>query len=598
VKAIMVMFDSLNRRMLPPYGDSWVHAPNFSRLAKRSAVFDSCFVGSMPCIPARRELHTGRYNFLHRSWGPLEPFDDSMPELLKKNGVYTHLATDHQHYFEDGGATYHHRYNTWEFFRGQEGDCWKGEVHNPDIPENIRRLKKPIWRQDWVNRQYIQDEQDYPQAQTFAAGLEFIRKNYQQDRWFLQIETFDPHEPFFVPQRFLDLYPHEYRGPHFDWPDYALVTETEEQVRHLQYQYAALVSMCDEHLGKVLDLMDELDLWEDTLLIVTTDHGILLGERETWLKNIQPLYNEIAQIPLFIWDPRSRTAGERRSSLVQTIDIAPTILEFFNIPRPLDMQGEPLVEAIDSDSPVREAALFGYHGGHINVTDRRYVYMRGPARGDNEPLFQYTLMPTHIKSMFSVDELQNIQLAEPFSFTKGCRTMKIAGMGTIVVPNPFLYGTQLFDLESDPRQENPIHDPEVELRLLKQMIALMQENETPAEQYERMGLPPSGEVNESHLALEQDRPTGDYIGTTKVAWQGQGEKMFHTLLHLIPYPVQRQVCLRFEAGLRQEGYTELDEDLTSALMLRAAPAGMEQSLKLFAELVVKTSKRASAGGGE
>ena len=114
---------SLNRHMLPPYGNDWLHAPNFERLAQRSTTFDNYYVGSMPCIPARRDLHTGRYNFLHRSWGPIEPFDDSMPQILKENDVYTHLATDHHHYFEDGGCTYHHRYNTWFFARGQEGDA-------------------------------------------------------------------------------------------------------------------------------------------------------------------------------------------------------------------------------------------------------------------------------------------------------------------------------------------------------------------------------------------------------------------------------------------------------------------------------------------
>ncbi|MEU3958158.1 sulfatase-like hydrolase/transferase, partial [Streptomyces achromogenes] len=106
MKAVMVMFDSLNRHMLPPYGGpEWVHAPNFARLAARTVTYDTCYAGSMPCMPARRELHTGRHNFLHRGWGPLEPFDDSMPELLKQNGVHTHLVSDHQHYWEDGGAT-------------------------------------------------------------------------------------------------------------------------------------------------------------------------------------------------------------------------------------------------------------------------------------------------------------------------------------------------------------------------------------------------------------------------------------------------------------------------------------------------------------
>src|SRR5437660_505511 len=153
MKAIFVCFDTLNRHMLPPYGGDWVHAPNFSRLAERSVTFDNAYVGSMPCIPARRELHTGRYNFL--------------------------------------------------------------------------------------------------------------RTNRDQDNWFLQIETFDPHEPFYTQEHYKALYPHRYGGPHFDWPDYARVSESPEQVEHLRYEYAALVSMCDHYLGQVLDAMDKLALWED-----------------------------------------------------------------------------------------------------------------------------------------------------------------------------------------------------------------------------------------------------------------------------------------------------------------------------------------------
>lgn len=108
MRAIFVLFDTLNRRFLPPYGATEVIAPNFTDLAERAVTFDNAYGGSMPCMPARRELHTGRHNFLHRGWGPLEPFDDSVPELLKKAGVYTHLVTDHRPYWTDGGATYYH----------------------------------------------------------------------------------------------------------------------------------------------------------------------------------------------------------------------------------------------------------------------------------------------------------------------------------------------------------------------------------------------------------------------------------------------------------------------------------------------------------
>ena len=78
MKAVVVMFDSLNRHLLSPYGCEWTHTPNFKRLAERTVTFDKSYVCSMPCMPARRDFHTGRPNFLHRSWGPLEPFDDSV----------------------------------------------------------------------------------------------------------------------------------------------------------------------------------------------------------------------------------------------------------------------------------------------------------------------------------------------------------------------------------------------------------------------------------------------------------------------------------------------------------------------------------------
>jgi len=351
MKAIMLMFDSLNRRFLPPYGCDHVIAPNFQRLADRAVTFDNCYVGSMPCMPARRELHTGRYNFLHRSWGPLEPFDDSAPELLKNSGVYTHLASDHYHYWEEGGCTYHTRYSSWEISRGQEGDPWKGQVRDPEIPEHLGQA----WRQDVVNRQYLTDEAAQPQAVTFARGMEFLRNNHREDNWLLHMETFDPHEPFFTQQKYKDLYPHDYTGPQFDWPAYRRVEQEPHQVAYCRHNYAALVSMCDAYLGRVLALMDELGLWDDTMLIVNTDHGFLLGEHDWWAKCAQPFYNEVAHAPLFIWDPRSRRQGERRQALVQTIDLPATLLEAFGVERPPDMQGVPLAETIASVRPARRA---------------------------------------------------------------------------------------------------------------------------------------------------------------------------------------------------------------------------------------------------
>ena len=167
------------------------------------------------------------------------------------------------------------------------------------------------------------------------------------------------------------------------------------------------------------------------------------------------------------------------------IDLPATLLDYFDLPAPPDMQGQPLRDAIAADAPVREAALFGIHGGHVNCTNGRYVYMRAPANPQNAPLYEYTLMPMHIRSRFSTDELQDVQLAEPFSFTKGCRTMKIPARAWV---DAHSYGTLLFDVEADPQQLNPLDSPQIEAQMSAAMVRLMHENDSPPEQFERLGL--------------------------------------------------------------------------------------------------------------
>ena len=501
-RSIVLMYDSLNRHMLPPYGDTVVDAPNFARLAAKAVTFDNFYAGSMPCIPARRELHTGRYNFLHRSWGPLEPFDDSMPQILKEHGIYTHLVSDHPHYWEDGGATFHTRYSSWEFFRGQEGDPWK-----PNIPLFRQQSDGtdngiPITKHDAVNRTYMTTEKEHAQTRTVDAGMEFLETNVDEDNWMLQLELFDPHEPFFVPQAYRDLYGQEPNPDQMDWPPYQKVNESKELVESVRLQYAALVSMCDHSLGRVLDFMDEHDMWKDTLLFVNTDHGFLLGEHGWWAKSVQPWFNELVHIPLFMWDPRTQGRDERRGALAQTIDIAPTMLKYFGLEPTKDMEGRDLAEVLDdSEATVHRGALFGAHGAHVNVTDGRYVYMRAAKDASNLPLEEYTLMPTHMRTRFSPAELSHWEQAEPFGFTKGMPVMRIPTES--IWMNPWRFGTLLFDLETDPHQLNPIDDPEIELRMLRLMASMLHENEAPRSQFDRLGIPYDSEPGPEHLLVHE-----------------------------------------------------------------------------------------------
>lgn len=485
MRVINIMYDSLNRHLLSPYGCDFTITKNFRRLQEKSVTFDNFYAGSLPCMPARREMHTGRYNFLHRSWGPLEPFDQSVYKILSENGIYTHFVSDHAHYWQEGGLTYHTKFSTCEFIRGQEGDLWRGDVCGYTEPLDMRR-------QDEVNRRYIQKEEEFPHVKVFRAGMDFLEKNVNQDNWCLHLEYFDPHEPFYAPESYKKMYDSDEFS--CDWPPYGKIGDKQE-LKSVRRNYYALLTFCDVYLGKILDFMDEHDMWKDTMLIVNTDHGYLLGEHGYYAKNYMPVFEEISHLPFFIWDPVSGQRNIRNSALSQTIDIAPTLCDFFHLDIPKEMQGKSLLPVLRDGATNREYALFGYFGKHVNITDGRYVYMRA---GRREKLYNYTIMPTHIFTPFSKEELQKTErvLCDSFSFTDGIPVMKVPAE-TSTSPDNSAYwfnrhmefGDLLYDLKIDSKQKRALKgEKEVEQRMIKAMISLMKESEAPKEQFERLGL--------------------------------------------------------------------------------------------------------------
>jgi arylsulfatase A-like enzyme len=593
MRAVILMFDSLNRHMLQPYvADSIIDTPQFRRLAAHSVTFDRFYAGSMPCIPARRELHTGRYNFLHRSWGPLEPFDDSMPEMLRDAGVHTHLVSDHPHYWEDGGATYHTRYSTWEFMRGQEGDPWKGVVAPAGGPHGTLAALR---HQDLVNRAHMPTEAEHSQTLTVDAGLEFLTTNAAAESWMLQIELFDPHEPFFAPDEYRDRYLPDAEGPDFDWPGYEKVFEPESHVERARLHYAALVALCDASLGRVLDAFDRHGLWSDTMLIVNTDHGFLLGEHGWWAKSVQPWFDELVHLPMFVWDPRAGVRGERSAALAQTIDIAPTILSFFDLAPGADMLGRDLAAAVTEQRNTRDAILFGIHGGHVTVSDGRFVYMRAAVDPSNSPLEEYTLMPTHMRSRFGVDELRDWEPADPMPFTKGLRTMRMPTAPALV--NPWTHGSLLFDLSVDPRQLAPIVDDDTELRLLGMLRDLMIENAAPESQYERLGIPREGALTRDHLRVARDRdraaataepmPLPDSLGAIDLLLRPLGE--------ILSDPAVRRIVAARVPGIDGTELLTVDAGLSLIDLARLALIPAAVLIAIDAELVAM-ARTASEGG--
>lgn len=440
----------------------------------------------MPCIPARREMHTGRYNFFHRSWGPLEPFDYSVFEELRGNGVYTHLITDHSHYLEDGGATYHNRFDTWELYRGQEGDRWQPQDYGT-IPADRPSLNKSgsiSIRQHYANLTKVSCEEDMSCVQVFRSGIDFLSRHADQDNWYLQIESFDPHEPFTVPDRFRKIY--NLSGQQkLDWPAYGPLdsSTSPEQLDEMRREYASLVSMCDFYLGEVLNVFDKYNLWENTALIVNTDHGFLLGEHEMMGKNFPPMYDELIHLPFFIHVPGILPSRVR--SLAQTIDLPPTLLDLYQIHSEEDMDGCSILPSLTKPCQIRSYALFGVHGSSVGITDGEYTYFRANIREDNSPFVECTLMPTNMRGFFRKEFLQHAKLVSGDRFSHGIPYLKIKASTYM---NARQFGDLLFYLPTDPLQKNNLLTPELSAHWNKILAEEMEHVYAPEEEFARLGL--------------------------------------------------------------------------------------------------------------
>ena len=293
--------------------------------------------------------------------------------------------------------------------------------------------------------------------------------------------------------RFRNNYKTNWKGGIRDWPKYGRVEELEDEYNELRSNYFALLELCDEQLGRVLDYFDQNDLWADTGLVVTTDHGFLLGEHDFWAKNRMNMYQEIVNIPLFLYHPNQNQSQEC-NSLTQTIDICPTILDFFGVDPPSECQGQSLLR-VDADGfDHREALIYGYFGGAVNVTNGEYTYHRYPFDLMQQEIFQYTLMPTHIRQHFSVDELQHAKLNEPFDFSKGVPLLKVP----VVQRSPIhqYYGpgcmiendTRLYNIIDDPKQQTMVKASKAESMMTEYISQLMKWNQAPPEAFTRLQI--------------------------------------------------------------------------------------------------------------
>ena len=303
------------------------------------------------------------------------------------------------------------------------------------------------------------------------------------------VESFDPHEPFDCPEEYHRLYDDNYKGREFCWPSYAEVTEPADAVEHLEKCYLGTLSMADYWFGKLLETLKENEMYEDTLIIFTTDHGHMLGEHGFTGKNIMHAYNEMAHIPLMIHFPGGEYSGKRIKQLTQNIDLMPTILQHHKCDIPERVKGKSLKDILEGKEKDREQIIYGWFGRAVNVYDGKYTYFRAPESRDNSPLYQYCGIPSTCWRYFDERYAEKIEMGRYLPYTR-YPVYRIPALfpedysGNI----DFVMDSRLFDLEKDYAQLHNLEDREKEAVMCRKLVAGMREAQAPEEQYIRLGL--------------------------------------------------------------------------------------------------------------
>jgi len=366
MNVIVIVTDSLRQDHLGCYGNPWIQTPHSDALAAESTLFTAAYSEGIATIPTRTSFFTGRYTFPYRGWQRLEPDDVLLAEVLWDQNYDTALVSDTYHMHKPGmgfGRGFDHVH----WIRGQEGgDPYTWDPHAP--VDDSRYIFKDdgrggIWGDVYQaylrNTAHWQGEEDTFVAQVVRAGLRWLESRRRKDRLFLWLDAFDPHEPWNPPQPYLTMYGEDDPGPYLIYPcpgpteGYLSAAEI-QQIRNI---YAGKVTLADKWVGVFLQGLKDLGLYEDSLIIRTTDHGKPLGEHGL-MRQLRPWpYQVVVNFPLMIRHPEGVGKGRVVHGYVQPPDVAPTILDYLGVEVPATMQGASLLPLVRGErETVRDAA--------------------------------------------------------------------------------------------------------------------------------------------------------------------------------------------------------------------------------------------------
>lgn len=414
VNAILIILDTLRQDHVGCYGNKWIKTPHLDDFAKESVRFTHMYPETLPTLPARKAIYTGkrvfpfvddktgdtrtgRGDFIADAlgapgWSSISESQDTLAERFNRKKYISALFSDVYHQFKPG-YNFNRGFNQWEWIRGQEEDAY---LSGPRISDEILNayltskgdgitagtiFAQHMMRRFLQNVRWWRSEADTFPARVFRKSGEWMDMNYEilkKGKAFMTVESFDPHEPWNPPSHYIQMYENDpdwekgcRKVSHSLYGPASILTEKE--LKNLRTRYAAEVTLVDTWFGYFIDYIKRIGIWDDSIIVVVSDHGHMLGEHGLIAKAANPLGREVADLVAMIRFPAGEGSGTICDKFCYHYDIAPTICKACGISTS-NMDGNNLLNLVRDDNLKYYDHVTIAWGGSVVVYDGDFWY--------------------------------------------------------------------------------------------------------------------------------------------------------------------------------------------------------------------------------
>ena len=402
LNVLFIAVDDMNND-LHCYGHPYVKSPNIDRLAARGTRFDRTYCQFPLCSPTRSSLLTGLrpsntrvFNLTYHFRIGL-PDVVTLPQLFMNNGYYSARVGKIYHYGNPGdiGTSGLDDPPSWNHFvnpAGRDKSTLESDVINYTPTRGLGSAM--CFLSDKMGK-----DEEHTDGKVATEAIKLLEANKDKP-FFIAAGFYKPHTPYVAPAKYFDLYPlDQIRLPEIPadtqktvpapalmsttpWPYFGV---TPDQARECKQAYYAAISFVDAQIGRLLDTVDRLKLWDNTIVIFWSDHGYHLGEHGLWMK--QSLFEESARVPMIIAAPGQKTVGKGCPRTVEFLDIYPTLADLAGLTPPKNLEGASLKPLLDDPNHPWSRAAYtqvqrGGFPGYSARTERwRYIEWDDGAQG-------------------------------------------------------------------------------------------------------------------------------------------------------------------------------------------------------------------------